>query len=121
MTAGGGAHGPDFLVIGAHRAGTTWLHRVLRKHPALWLPPVKELHYFDQLTADRTWQDKKRWFRALRSGRRIFDPWHIGYLFGKRSDAWYANLFRRAQERGYLTGEITPAYATLNEEILKRI
>ena len=27
--------GPDFLVIGAQRAGTTWLHRVLRQHPAL--------------------------------------------------------------------------------------
>ena len=121
MSGNPGARGPDFLVIGAHRAGTTWLHRVLRKHPALWLPPVKELHYFDQLAAGRTWQDEKRWRQALRSGRRILDPWHIGYLFGRRSDAWYANLFRRAQDRGYLTGEITPAYATVDEEVFQRI
>ena len=40
--------GPDFLIIGAQRAGTTWLHRVLRQHPSLWLAPVKELHYFDK-------------------------------------------------------------------------
>ena len=44
----GAARGPDFLVIGAQRAGTTWLHRVLSEHPALWLTPVKELHYFDK-------------------------------------------------------------------------
>jgi hypothetical protein len=82
---------------------------------------VKELHYFDQLTAGRTWQDAKRWRLTLLSGRRILDPWHVSYLFGKRSDAWYAHLFRRAQDRGYLTGEITPAYATVDEEVFLRI
>lgn len=121
MTGSSLARGPDFLVIGAHRAGTTWLHRVLRQHPALWLPPVKELHYFDQLDADHTWQDEKRWRQAMRSGRRILDPWHIRYLLGRRGDEWYANLFRRAQEKGYLTGEITPAYATVDEAVFQRI
>ena len=48
---------PDFLVIGAYRAGTTWLHRVLRQHPALWLPPGKELHYFDKPGRTHTWFD----------------------------------------------------------------
>jgi hypothetical protein len=51
--------GPDFLVIGAQRAGTTWLHRVLSQHPRLWLPPVKELHYFDKLDTKRTVFDPK--------------------------------------------------------------
>lgn len=38
---------PDFLGIGAQKAGTTWLYRNLRKHPDLYLPEQKELHYFD--------------------------------------------------------------------------
>ena len=40
--------GPDFLVIGAQKAGTTSLHRYLALHPRL-LPAAgpKELHYFD--------------------------------------------------------------------------
>lgn len=38
--------GPDFLVIGAARAGTTALHSYLRQHPALFLPTVKEPNYF---------------------------------------------------------------------------
>ncbi len=38
---------PDFLGIGAQKAGTTWLHENLRCHPELYLPDAKELHYFD--------------------------------------------------------------------------
>ncbi len=40
----------DFLGIGAQRAGTTWLYRCLQRHPQLYLPGTKELHYFDRLT-----------------------------------------------------------------------
>src|SRR3954447_22208805 len=42
--------GPDFLCIGAHKAGSTWLYQQLDSHPDFWMPPVKELHYFDQLS-----------------------------------------------------------------------
>ena len=38
---------PDFLCIGAQKSGTTWLYHNLKQHPQVWLPPVKELHYFD--------------------------------------------------------------------------
>lgn len=41
---------PDFFVLGVAKAGTTSLHHYLRQHPSLYLPYVKELHYFD---ADR--------------------------------------------------------------------
>lgn len=42
---------PDFFVLGVAKAGTTSLHHYLRQHPSLYLPYVKELHYFD---ADET-------------------------------------------------------------------
>ncbi len=38
---------PDFLCIGAQKAGTTWLHENLKMHPEIFLPARKELHYFD--------------------------------------------------------------------------
>jgi hypothetical protein len=38
---------PDFLIVGAQRAGTSWTNRHLRRHPQIWTPPIKELHYFD--------------------------------------------------------------------------
>lgn len=38
---------PDFLGIGAQKAGTSWLHRNLKSHPEIFLPAQKELHFFD--------------------------------------------------------------------------
>lgn len=37
---------PAFLGLGAQKAGTTTLHRLLVGHPGVFLPPVKEVHYF---------------------------------------------------------------------------
>ena len=45
---------PRFLGIGAHKAGTSWLHVNLQAHPQLFLPRQKELHYFDSYFHSRT-------------------------------------------------------------------
>jgi len=38
---------PDFLIIGAQKAGTTSLYEYLRSHPDVWFPEgVKETHFF---------------------------------------------------------------------------
>jgi hypothetical protein len=39
---------PDFIGIGAMRAGTSWLRKQLDRHPELWTATPKELHYFDR-------------------------------------------------------------------------
>ena len=44
---------PHFLGIGAQKAATTWLYRCLKVHPGIWLPPLKELHYFTHQSEDR--------------------------------------------------------------------
>lgn len=38
---------PDFLVIGAPKAGTTSLSAGLASHPQVWIPYRKEMSYFD--------------------------------------------------------------------------
>jgi hypothetical protein len=37
---------PDFLLVGAPKAGTTALHAALAQHPGLFLSPVKEPKYY---------------------------------------------------------------------------
>lgn len=37
---------PNFLVVGAPKAGTTAMHHFLSEHPEIYLPSKKELHYF---------------------------------------------------------------------------
>lgn len=39
---------PNFLVIGAPRAGSTWIHENLKLHPEIFVPThKKEIHFFD--------------------------------------------------------------------------
>lgn len=37
---------PNFLIIGAHKAGTSSLYRYLRQHPDVFLPSLKEPRFF---------------------------------------------------------------------------
>lgn len=60
---------PQFLGIGAQKAGTTWLHRQLRCHPSLFLPVRKELHYFDK-RYDQSLGVYARHFRGARNRMR---------------------------------------------------
>ena len=40
---------PDFLIIGPQRTGTTWLAQGLKRHPQIFIPWQKEIHYFNNL------------------------------------------------------------------------
>lgn len=40
-------YSPSFFVVGAQKAGTTALHHYLARHPDIFLPTVKETHFFD--------------------------------------------------------------------------
>lgn len=50
---------PDFIIIGAQRAGTTSLYRFLMGHPRATAARLKELHYFDKL-----YRRGHRWYRS---------------------------------------------------------
>ena len=69
---------PDFLGIGAQKAGTTWLYANLRCHPDIFLPDEKELHYFDQ-----------RFHRSLRSYAGYFED-GIGKVKGEITPSYAA-------------------------------
>jgi hypothetical protein len=126
--------GPAFLGIGASRSGSTWLQYNLRRHPGIWMTPVKELHYFDVFRAGERWSPRRRYVyrrhlgsRALASARDMlslaYDPrdfrWDIRYFLGRRGDDWYRSLFRPAN--GRVAGEVTPAYALVPDEVVGEI
>ena len=39
---------PNFLYVGPDKAGSSWLHEVLMKHPDVYLTPAKDLYFFDR-------------------------------------------------------------------------
>jgi hypothetical protein len=133
---------PDFLGIGAQKAGTTWLYRNLRQHPEIWLPPIKELHYFNRLypaspspltttplflrplsrqRSDQLW--RRELTRAFLNIRRMSlqeSCWHFRFFFAQQyNDRWYASLFKDQVNR--VTGEITPAYSILEDQTIEHI
>jgi hypothetical protein len=56
---------PNFLVIGAMKAGTTSLYHYLRAHPQVFMPQRKELDFF---VASKGWVQGRAWYEAQFAG-----------------------------------------------------
>jgi hypothetical protein len=124
---------PDFIGIGAQKSGTSWLHTNLEKHPQIWLPPMKELHYLDQgpaSLAKRLFGPSKRMrrgrkyvieqLRALPRGGGLSElGWALRYCLAPRNDAWYASLF--PETPGKIAGEVCPGYARIRGDAVGRV
>ena len=116
--------GPDFICIGAEKAGTTWLYDNIRHHPDVWLPPspFKELHYFNDRVPHRDLlylgrfdhgSILRRYSPLLRYPR--YETFRWLWRFNHRhndSMHWYRSLFTK---EGKVCGDITPLYSTLDE------
>lgn len=55
----------NFILIGAQRAGTTWLWKMLKQHPGTDLPQNKEPHFFG---SSEHYKQKREWYRGLFKG-----------------------------------------------------
>jgi glycosyltransferase involved in cell wall biosynthesis len=113
------------------RAGTNWLYQKLIDHPDFWMPPIKDIHYFDRPFPD------KRYERALRKARKGLEGTfrQASSRTTQRADGFlqsfetafsapydlknYAALFAEKDDR--LSGDITPAYSTLADPIIRNI
>ena len=38
---------PEFLYIGTSKAGSSWIYEILREHPEVFVPPAKDIQFFD--------------------------------------------------------------------------
>lgn len=124
---------PHFLCIGAQKAGTSWLNSQLERHPNVWLPAVKELHFFDHLyrPENRSWTTKhiqrgatrmlQYHLRAQAKDGKDVDWGYLQYLARVCCDpmfteGWYRACFKRARAAARLRGDITPEYSTIPPE-----
>lgn len=121
--------GPDFVCIGAMKAGTTWLHDNLGRHRRVWMLPVKEINYLNLRfgaehggppAPDRV-QARAR--KGLAGGKAGGPPGRERRAVAARGDmlrlpiddAWYARLLAHRRP-GELTGDVSPGYALLPAE-----
>jgi hypothetical protein len=76
---------PNFLIIGAAKAGTTTLHAYLRPHPEIYMPARKELRYF------------------------AYKGWGDDYVFPVKTRTEYEGYFADAGAAAAI-GEASPQY-----------
>jgi hypothetical protein len=125
---------PTFLCIGAQKAGTSWLFAQLQSHPDVWMPPVKELQYFNHLyvpehRAWTTWHIRQGTAQALAYHVGKDGPPDFGYVryladLASRepfTDDWYLRAFDRPAAQGKRIGDITPEYSTIPEAGIRHL
>lgn len=114
---------PDFLCIGAQKAGTSWLNNVLREHPRIFMPPVNELHFFDRVHKSAPLRSRhadlarKTILREKRNGDAV-DEDYLRYLdhllsFSHTTPEWYEAAYSWPVADGTRMGDITPSYLEL--------
>ena len=117
---------PDFVCIGAQKAGTSWFDTMLRQHRDIFLPPMKEVHFFDFIYVP----EHRPWIRTsfnkhLRQHSQR-SPAFAAYFdrlvaIPRRQDAWYRAIFDHPDAVGQVTGEVTPAYSLLPTAGVERV
>jgi hypothetical protein len=56
---------PNFLLIGVQKCGTSWLSQMIRQHPDVFTPNIKELHFFNK---QYNYYRGIEWYRNFFSG-----------------------------------------------------
>lgn len=131
-----------FIVIGAQKAGTTWLHANLSGHPGVAFPPLKEFFYFNEIDAaipttlrgrrsnnhwlNIKWKQvfKQQLIQALLHGELSEMLWYVRYLTVPRkldpvSLTRYDKLFPAVPDK--ISGDITPNYSVLSQPTVEAI
>lgn len=106
---------PDFLILGAQKAGTTALYSFLRRHPGITGPSWKEVSYFD-----RQYRRGPAWYRGnfpLRSGGMIVGEASPSYLFHPLAPARVAALVPGARLIALVRDPVERAHSHYHHEV----
>lgn len=115
--------GPDFLCIGLQKAGTRWLFDQLRETSGVWMPPIKEINYFQKQSfkpgnIQQLKSFRKRYLNFGSPSRsldlKFYKAFERGLAPEHYDDNWYFSLF--AHKGALLTGDISPGYSRANDK-----
>jgi hypothetical protein len=113
---------PDFLIIGAKKAGTTFLYNVLTLHPHVEPAAFKELHYFDIRIEEEGTEWYRQWFPSPRwkDGRRTMSGEATpGYLSHPNVPERAARVVPQARLIALLRNPVDRAYSDYHQTARK--
>jgi hypothetical protein len=85
---------PNFLIVGAQKAGTTSLANYLNQHPNIFMCPVKETHYFTYLHEKKVRKTKAndiKYVNSLNEYRKLFSDAKEDQFIGEASPSYLYN------------------------------
>ncbi len=85
---------PNFLIVGAHKAGTTSLYQYLKQHPQIFMSSIKEPHFFSFMGQSLNFNDPG------------FNPTKLQSVSSKKD---YQALFQNVGD-AIAIGEASPSY-----------
>jgi Sulfotransferase domain len=105
---------PDFLILGAQKAGTTALYAYLRWHPQVTGPSFKEVSFFD-----RHYARGERWYRAHMPVRRsgIVGEASPSYLFHPLAPERVAHMLPDVRLIALLRDPVDRAFSHYQHEV----
>jgi Sulfotransferase domain len=105
---------PDFLILGAQKAGTTALYSYLRRHPEITGPAFKEVSFFD-----RHYAHGERWYRAHFPIRRtgIVGEASPSYLFHPLAPERVGAMLPEARLIAILRNPVDRAFSHYQHEV----
>jgi hypothetical protein len=105
---------PDFLILGAQKAGTTALYAYLRWHPQITGPSFKEVSFFD-----RHYAKGERWYRAHLPARRrsLVGEASPSYLFHPLAPERVARMLPQARLIALLRNPVDRAFSHYQHEV----
>ena len=131
-----------FCVIGAQKAGTTWLYHMLSRHPRIYVPGIKEINYYFAVQEGRTEREIANFEKARESlasrlngsdasGDEDAEETPAGLqrkleemdvlLAALRGQRPLTDLFAMRSGSFAAYGDVTPANALLNADSYKKI
>lgn len=119
---------PGAMCIGAQKAGTSWLAQMLGQHPQVWIPPFKEVQFFNHryVESHQYWirwhyKNKPKEIRERHRNRGVpmppeLDTYLDGLTTGKMfHNHWYKRVFSPAPPEA-VPMDFTPEYSTLPQD-----
>lgn len=71
------------FILGAQKCGTTTLSDVLRDHPQIYVPKIKELHFFDLHSSRNLQKEMKHYYKNIMDQHKIIMDATPSYLYIK--------------------------------------
>lgn len=112
-----------FFCVGAQKAGTSWLHKFLSQYDNVYLPRIKEMHFFDSVSLPKDlvgdfWHKEfsSMCVKAINDGRYGLAHSYLERLKIGGSVDKFRRHYLDISSRYDVLGDITPAYSMLDSD-----